>query len=55
MTRSGTDHELSGVSLNQLRQCNFIIAEDGDRGSLQYEILVNVPCEGVIVVYEDQI
>lgn len=50
-----TDDELSRVLLNKLVNCYLVIAKDMHCGSLQDEILVDVPSEGVVVVDEDQV
>lgn len=45
MTRAGADDELSWVVLDQLVHRDLVVSEHMDRGTLEDEVLVDVPSE----------
>lgn len=55
MSRPGTNNQLRWVLCLELIQRDFVIAENADGGTLEGEILVDVPGEGVVVVDEDEV
>lgn len=55
MSRAGTDDQLSGLLGNELLEGDQVVPKDGDGSALQYQVLVDVVCEGVIVVNEDEV
>lgn len=52
---AGADDKLSWVFADQVFEGDFVVADDGDGGAFEDEVLVDVPCEGVIVVDEDEV
>jgi hypothetical protein len=55
VSRAWADDQLCGVGRNQLLDGDFVVAEDGDVGAFEHEVLVDIPGEGVVVVDEDQV
>jgi hypothetical protein len=55
MAGAGTDYKLGGIIFYQFVQRYFIVSKDGDGRSLEHQILVYIPREGVIIVNENQI
>lgn len=53
MARPGTDDELGGILRDKLVEGDLVVAEDCHIGALEDKVLVDVPGEGIIVVYED--
>lgn len=55
MTWSRRDDQLGWVELNQFLQSDLIISENLNICSFEYEVLIDVPGEGVVVVDHDNI
>lgn len=53
VARPGTDDELGGILRDKLVEGDLVVAEDCHIGALEDKVLVDVPGEGIIVVYED--
>lgn len=55
MTRTGADDELGGFLGYQLVESDLVVPVYGNFGALKDEVLVHIPGEGVVVVYEDKV
>lgn len=55
VSRTWTDDKLSGILGDQLGERDFVIAIDGDGCAFEDEVLVDVPGERVVIVYQDDI
>lgn len=53
--RSRAHDQLCGVFLDELFQGDLVIAEDSDCSAFQHEVLVDVPSERVVVIYEYEV
>lgn len=55
MSRSRADDQLGWLLVNQLRERNLVISEDGDVCAFENQVLVDVPGERVVIVDENQV